>query len=490
MADLVPAEFRVAEEAAVADEVVLAVDLDGTLLQSDMLLESFWELMSRDIRGAMGAAFRLADGRAALKSAIADKAHIDPAMLPYNPKVLAYIRDWREKGGRTALVTASDQRIADAIAAHLDCFDEVHGSDGANNLKGSIKAEFLTNRFGAQRFDYMGDSLADLPVWHAARQTITVGAAARLRRKVDAALPGAVHLGGPASARAYLKAMRPHQWAKNALIFVPPLAAHLGEAAQWFAALAAFAAFSLIASGVYVLNDLLDLDADRMHPRKKNRPLASGALPILHGMALVPLLLGAGLMLALAFTPWQFVTLLVGYFALTLAYSLRLKRLLVIDICVLAGLYTIRLVGGGLATGVVLSPWLLAFSIFLFLSLAAVKRQAELVSDRARGRDGAAGRSYVVDDLPIVAMMALSAGYVSVVVMALYLNSQAMQQLYTSPLWLWGVCPVLLFWISRVVMLAHRGQMHDDPVVFALKDPASRLCALGVAAIAVAAALL
>lgn len=473
-----------------SERPVLAVDLDGTLLRSDMLLESFWELAARDLAGAASAAFGLGAGRAALKAALADRARVDPALLPYDEAVLAHIRAWRADGGRAVLVTASDQRLARAVADHLGCFDAVHGSDGTTNLKGRAKADFLVERFGAGGFDYIGDSRADLAVWPRARRAITAGAGKGLRRAVEAAHDDVVHLGAPGGAGPYLRAMRPHQWAKNALIFLPPLAGHVTDPRAWAAAFAAFVAFSLVASGVYLLNDLLDLAADRAHPRKRTRPLAAGTLPILHGSALAPALFAAGLMAALIFTPAAFVAVLLGYLALTMAYSLTLKRRLIIDICTLAGLYTIRLIGGGVATGVVLSPWLMAFSIFLFFALAAVKRQAELVSDVARGREGSAGRSYVVGDLPIMAMMALAAGYVAVLVMALYVSSAAVQELYSAPFLLWGVCPVLLYWISRVVMLTHRGHMHDDPVVFALRDLNSRVCVLIVVATGIAATLL
>ena len=474
-----------------SDATVLAVDLDGTLVRSDLLYETFWELASRNAWAALRAIFRLRAGRAAFKAALAEAARIDPASLPYNEDVLAHVRDWRAGGGRTALVTATDRSVAETIAAHLDCFDEVHGSDGMTNLKGPAKAEFLTGHHGPGGFDYMGDARADLPVWARARRAITVDAPAVLRQAAEGTGAGeVVHLGQPRGAGAYLRAMRPHQWAKNALLFLAPLAGHVTDPAAWWAVLAAFVAFSLTASGVYVLNDLLDLAADRAHPRKCNRPLACGALPILHGSLMVPALFSAGFLVALAFTPGLFVLVLLGYFVLTMAYSLTLKRRLVIDICTLAGLYTMRLIGGGVAAGIVLSPWLMAFSIFLFLSLAAVKRQAELTSDLARGREGSAGRSYVVGDLPIIAMMALSAGFVSVLVMALYLNSDAVQALYSSPFLLWGVCPILLYWISRAVMLTHRGWMNDDPVVFALRDMNSRICLLAVAAIVLAASLL
>lgn len=285
----------------------------------------------------------------------------------------------------------------------------------------------------------------------------------------------------------YLYVMRPHQWLKNALIFLPLLAAQQFDAATILNALLAFVAFSLIASSVYVLNDLVDVEADRAHPRKRNRPFASGAIPTAHGVVLAAVPLAVGTTLA-TLLGTKFVVVLAGYYATTLAYSFALKRRLVIDICVLAVLYTFRIIAGGAATGIPLSVWLLAFSVFFFLSLAAVKRQAELVDGISRGNVKAIGRGYTTDDLPIVSMMSISAAYVSVLVMALYLNSPAVSQLYATPPLLWGICLVLLYWLSRMVMVTHRGQMHDDPIVYAVKDKVSLLCFAIILVIAAAGA--
>ena len=283
----------------------------------------------------------------------------------------------------------------------------------------------------------------------------------------------------------YFRVLRPHQWLKNALVFLPLLAAHRFDGKTLFDAGLAFISFSLVASSVYVLNDLVDLEADRAHPRKRHRPFASGAIAISRGPLLVLAPLGAGALVATLLGPW-FGLVLVGYYATTLAYSLFLKRYIVIDICVLAGLYTFRIIAGGTATGIEISVWLLAFSVFFFLSLAAVKRQAELVDGAASGNLQAHGRGYITDDLPIVASMAISSGYVSVLVMALYLNSPAVSELYATPAMLWGICLVLLYWLSRMVMVTHRGRMHDDPVVFAVKDRISLICFALVLAIAIA----
>ena len=284
----------------------------------------------------------------------------------------------------------------------------------------------------------------------------------------------------------YLAALRPHQWVKNFLVFLPMIAAHKFDASTLAFSLVAFAAFSLVASGVYVLNDLLDLAADRAHPRKRFRPMASGAVPLAHASALIGACLAAGFVIALV-AGLYFVLALCAYTILTTAYSLHLKREPIIDICVLAALYTLRIVAGAAATGITPSVWLLAFALFIFLSLAAIKRQAELVDNLQSGREKAAGRGYRVGDLPIVGMMGVSAGYVSVLVLALYLNSPIVLSLYRTPEFLWVVSAVLLYWISRASIIAHRGEMHDDPIVFALRDRTSRACVL-IVLVALAAA--
>lgn len=291
--------------------------------------------------------------------------------------------------------------------------------------------------------------------------------------------------GGPDKAHALFKAMRPHQWVKNLLVFLPVFAAHAFAPGLLLASLLAFAAFSLVASGTYLINDLLDLAADRAHPRKRHRPLAAARLTSTNALALAAFLIAGGLLMGAALGT-KFTLTLLAYLALTLIYSLLLKRRLIIDICTLAGLYTLRIVAGGMATAIPLSTWLLAFSLFIFLSLAAVKRQGELVDSKARGDLFSSGRGYHVDDLPMVAQIAIASGYASVLVMALYLNSAAVTGLYRLPEALWGICIVLTYWITRMVMLAHRGRMHDDPIVFAVKDPGSLFCALAVGACVIA----
>lgn len=426
-----------------------------------------------------------------MKQFLAARARLDFSCLPYEGAVLTLIEDWRAAGGRAVLVTAADQSLAHGIADHLGIFDEVHGSDGVINLRGARKAAFLTERFGAQGFVYVGDSRVDLPVWAAAAAGVTVNATPGLRARVEATGTPTEHLGQPTGMIGpVITTIRPHQWLKNVLVFLPMAGAHQFSALVLAQSLVAFIAFSLIASTVYVLNDLLDLASDRAHPRKRLRPIASGALSAQRATLILPLLLGAGLGVALFAGNMALFEVVLSYFIATTAYSLYFKHKIVADICILAGFYTLRIIAGAVATGTALSVWLLAFSIFFFLSLAAIKRQAELVDGIAHGRYSFAGRGYRAGDLPIVAGMAISAGYVSIMVLALYINSPDVQQLYSRPNVLWGICLVLLYWIGRIVMMAHRGKMTDDPIIFATRDAVSLACLMLTASFAIVGAVL
>ncbi|MGG7566965.1 UbiA family prenyltransferase [Rhodovulum sp. DZ06] len=468
---------------------MLIVDLDHSLIKSDLLHEALFEGLAHAPGETLRAASRLGDGIAAFKSAMTELCRVPPEDLPYNQEVLDYIKAHRAAGGKAALVSGSDQRMVRKIADYLGLFDEAFGSTADRNLTGARKAGFLKERYGEGAFDYVGDSKKDLKVWAVSRGAVTVGASEEFKAAAQAAAPSvpAVHLSPPPGARewvsAVMSAVRPHQWMKNMLVFLPVLAAQQTRWEVWFDAIMAFVVFSLTASSVYLLNDLLDLTADRAHPRKRFRAMASGRLRVLHGALLAPGLLLTAVVLALCFLPLQFLGVMAFYYVATLAYSFSLKRKLVIDICTLAGLYSLRVLAGSEAMGLYISPWTLAFTSFLFLSLAAIKRQAELVDGLRRGKDRASGRAYEVDDLPIVAMMAVASGYVSVLVLALYASSPEVQMLYTSPLMLWAACPVLLYWISRMAMLAHRGWMTDDPLVFAMRDPISLFSASAILAI-------
>ena len=468
---------------------LLVVDLDGTLLRSDMLYESLWSSFGRDWRTPFRTLANLSRGKAAVKRRLAETSRIDFATLPYDEAVIAEVKRRRAAGARTVLMTASDQALAEGVAAHLGIFDEVHGSDGTLNLKSEAKVRFLQDSHPGRPYAYMGDAVADLPVWQHAALAIPVNASATVRDRAAALGVRTEPLAtAPARARSHLRALRPHQWLKNLLVFLPMLAAHDLSAATFGASLLAFVGFCLVASSVYVTNDLLDLRSDRRHPRKRLRPFAAGDVPLRDGSLMSAGLFLAGLAVALALGP-AFAAVLAIYYVFTLAYSLNLKRRAVVDVCVLAGLYTMRIVAGAAATGIALSVWLLAFSIFFFFALAAIKRQAELVDLVRRGKLDASGRGYTVEDVPVISMMAIGAGYVSILVMMLYVNSPAVTGLYPRPEALWGICAVLLYWISRIAMLTHRGHMIDDPVVFAVRDRNSLVCAALILVFAVAGAL-
>ncbi len=466
---------------------VFCVDLDGTLLRSDILVESAMALLRADARKALLMPVWLLRGKAYLKERIAEHAQLDVSVLPYDERVLELIAERRQAGQRIVLATASHQHFAQRIADHLGVFDEVVATQGSDNLSGAHKRNRLVELYGERGYDYAGNSRDDLEVWKSARKAIVVNASAGLAKAAAGVAQVDKLLESRTRWSAYLRQVRLHQWAKNMLIFVPLILAHQtsNPALLWQTVLA-FIAFGLTASSVYVLNDLLDLEADRHHVRKRRRPLAAGHVPIKHGVLLAPLLLVAALLISLTL-PWLFLATLCSYYALTLAYSTYLKRLEMLDVVTLAGLYTTRILAGGAVTGVPLSFWLLAFSLFLFLSLALVKRYSELVLMRGQGLLEAKGRGYQVSDLSMLSSLGASSGYIAVLVMALYINSPEVRRMYTTPEILWLSCPALLFWVGRIWILAHRGSVHDDPVVFALRDRWSQVLGIFLLVIVFAA---
>jgi len=456
-----------------ADPIPLCVDLDGTLTPIDTLHETALALARVAPAELLSLPRWIARGRAVLKQELAQRAPIDVSHLPYRRDLLDWLRSERERGRRLVLATAADRRIADAVAEHLDLFDEVIASDGASNLSGAAKRAVLVARYGEQGFDYVGNDEVDLQVWPSARQAIVVGSAGLAARAAQLAAPGPVFAAPAPSPRPWIKATRVYQWIKNLLIFVPALLSHrIADAGVLGAAVLAFVAFGLCASSVYLINDLLDLDADRRHPRKRKRPFAAGTLPASQGVVAAALLALAAALLAIE-VGGLFAAVLAAYYACTGAYSLRLKRSPIVDVMMLAGLYTIRIVAGGAATGVEVTFWLLAFSMFMFLSLAVVKRYAELHDAARAGLTKPAGRGYGADDLPLLLSLGTASAFAAIVVLALYINSPQSEALYGDSRPLWLICPLLLYWVCRVWLLTTRGRMHDDPILFALRDRTS-----------------
>ena len=460
----------------------LVVDLDGTLLHTDTLHELALQMLRDHPASTLKIPFWLVQGKAHMKRQISAMARLNPKTLPYNQPLLDWLREQRAAGRRLVLCTAADRSVAEAIATHLALFDDVIASDGSVNLAGSNKAASLEARFGVGGFDYAGNSTKDMAVWAKAREAVVVNAPKALLAAAQGKFTINKVFAAPARGfSVWRRALRLHQWLKNLLLFMPLLAAHqLGDVHAWGVLVQAFVAFSLCASTVYLANDLLDLESDRLHPRKRKRPFASGVLPVWVGVVLAPLLLACSLALA-GQVGWRFQSWLVVYFALTCVYSWILKRLILVDCLTLAMLYTLRVLAGAAAVGLQLSFWLLAFSVFLFLSLAFVKRYAELELQAASGQGKLHGRGYHTDDASLIQTMGITAGQACVLVLALYLNSDAVTRLYKSPELIWGAVPIMLFWVHWMWMQAHRGQMHDDPLVFAVKDRTSLLAGAAVA---------
>jgi 4-hydroxybenzoate polyprenyltransferase len=373
------------------------------------------------------------------------------------------------------LATAADAGIAEQVAARVSLFDEVIASNGERNLSAETKRAELVARYGERGFDYVGNEKADESVWRSARKAIVVGNERQVKRASKVAEVERSFAQPDSGPMVWLKAIRLHQWIKNVLIFLPALLAHqIFQPAVLIECILAFIAFGACASSVYLFNDLLDLSADRQHPRKFKRAFASGSLSASRGVAMGMALFCFSALLAL-YVDWKFAAVLGGYYVLTWAYSLRLKRAALVDVMTLAGLYTVRIIAGAAATSIPVSFWLLAFSVFIFLSLGFVKRYTELDDARKANKMSSHGRGYSAADLPLLQTLGVSAGYCTIVVVALYINSSDSLALYRHNKPLWLVCPLLLYWISRVWLLTTRGQMHDDPVVFALRDRISLL---------------
>jgi 4-hydroxybenzoate polyprenyltransferase len=470
------------------ENVPLVVDLDGTLLRTDSLWESIF-LLARQRWYALGLIpVWLLRGKAYFKWRLAELVDLPVASLPYNEPFLTFLKAEQARPRRLILATGANEKIAHAIAAHLGLFDHVLASDQTVNLSGSNKLARIQTVLAGRSFDYAGNDRIDLSVWHRARRAILVNptksALLHAPRLTQVEKVFSDRRRGVVS---YLHALRLYQWPKNFLVFLPILTAHL--VTEWpllMQAVLAFLAWGLCASAVYVLNDLLDLTADREHPKKRTRPFAAGIIPLAHGIALIPLLLAGSFSLGLLLSH-RFVVVLGLYFIITIAYSTVIKKVMFLDVVVIAGLYILRVLGGAVAIGITPTFWLLVFSMFLFLHIALVKRYADLVALQPHGRLGLDGRDYQVGDMPLLISLGSSAGYLAVLVLALYVNSSDVHVIYRYPKALWLLCPILLYWSSRMWVKSVRGEMHHDPLIYALQDRASWIvlaCSILVVAIA------
>jgi 4-hydroxybenzoate polyprenyltransferase/phosphoserine phosphatase len=456
--------------------IPLVVDMDGTLINTDLLMEGFIAYIRHNPLRIFNCLFWLLQGKVKLKQNIFSRIDFPFYTLPFNQPLLSFLQEQKKSGRKLVLATASPIRAAQSVAAVHPLFDEVYGTDTVN-LKGSNKEDMLSSKYGAQGYDYVGNSFADLPVFAGARHAYLVNGSrwleqrtarvARLKKYWPAERPHFLY--------SAVKAVRAYQWVKNLLVFVPLVTSHsMGAGRSFLSAFLAFLAFSFTASAGYVINDLFDLKSDRIHPRKCKRPFASGDLSLVAGTLLIMLMLACGFLAGFLLNRY-FLLVLILYFVLSITYSVWLKRLVLFDVFVLSLLYSTRVIGGGVATGISISFWLIAFSTFLFLNLAFVKRFSELMKVDSPSGLLERGREYLSDDLPLLRSMGVVSGFVSVVVFSLYINSPEMLKLYAQPHYLWGISLLFLFWICRIWVVTNRGNMTDDPIIYTLKDRASYL---------------
>ncbi|MFT3924957.1 MAG: UbiA family prenyltransferase [Myxococcales bacterium] len=480
-ADLAASSYPFLEQSAQGRP--LCVDLDGTLVGTDTLWEGVVGMLRQRPWLALLVPFWMLSGRAGFKRKISSHISIDAAALPYREGLVNALRATRQAGRKVVLATAADRHVAQSVAAHVELFDEVFSSDGGENLKAERKKQRLIEAFGEGGFDYVGDSRADLPIFESAGQGFLINASPGVAARASRSKKVTVLSRRPSLAAAMFRELRVHQWAKNALVLLPLAASPRVPTPDTVArGLLAALAFSLCASAGYVINDLLDLSADRQHGTKKQRPFASGALPVVLGPPLLAVLLAVSFGISLGLLPLSFTLMLGLYFVGTMAYSLELKRKLLLDVVTLAGLYTHRILSGGIATAVPISAWLLGFSLFFFLSLAFAKRYVEILPLAVGGR--IKNRAYYQVDLQNVASMGIASGYLAALVFTLYVENGTHPGAYREPRLLWLLVPVLLYWVSRVWILAGRGEMQDDPVRFALRDRISLMCAVMIGALA------
>lgn len=460
------------------EEKCLFVDLDGTLIKSDLLFECLVPIIKNYFYALFLAPFWLLKGKAYLKDKFSDLVSINPEILPYNNNVLEYIRKEKENGSKIILATASNIKLAKSISDYLGIFDDVIASSKEENLKGKNKLNkiklYIENNNTNKEFSYIGDSEADVKIFNETNIPIVVGNK-NVFNKIKSKNDKTTFVDGENdfSLKKFFKMIRTYQWVKNFLIFLPLILAHkFLDVNLLLKALVAFFSFSFLASSVYIINDIMDVESDRIHPSKKNRPIASGAVKISSALKVAFILMPLSFIISI-FLGKEFLFVLLTYFITTSCYSFYLKKIMLVDILILSLLYTVRMFAGGVALNIYLSPWLFMFSMFFFFSLACAKRYSELYAVRNNLQDEIKGRGYQAQDLEQIQIFGSSSGYIAILIFALYIQSDISMKLYKTPSSFWALCPIMLYWISRVWLLSHRGQMTQDPIIFALKDKVS-----------------
>ncbi|MGE0173570.1 MAG: UbiA family prenyltransferase [Oligoflexales bacterium] len=457
----------------VDERLPLCVDLDGTLVRTDCLAEALFCLARRDFVSFLISWTWLLRGSNYFRMRVFERANLKPESLPLNDTLIHQLRDLHSSGRKIYLVSHLPLSFTKKIAAHLEIFTDVIGPTENLALTTRNKGATLLNLFGKDGFQYVGNGYDDLPPWNYCQKAFVVSSNRRLIKQVQAMKPCQVLPTPRRTLKHYRKAFRVHQWTKNLLVFVPLFLSHNFLDWQLYQnAVIAILSFCLVSSSVYMINDLLDLESDRAHPENKKRPFASGMLPLGFGVVIAPMLLAGGLTAGSVISN-EYLSVLAGYFVLTLAYSLRLKEIALVDTLILAALYSIRILAGSQATDVPISDWLIIFSCSLFFSLALLKRCSELNLLRSNAKTANSRRGYKFEDYDQIVSFGTSSGYLSILVLALYIHNQQSSATYQRPEVLWLFCPIMLYWMSRMWLKAHRGLMHSDPLVFAFKDRAS-----------------
>ncbi len=467
--------------------VPLCVDLDGTLIDSDLLWECILQLLKKNPLCLFLIPFWLMKGgRPYLKRQLAQRTSLQPENIPYNQELLDFLLAERDHGRQLILVTATDQQLAEKIAAHTPIFDHVYGTRAGQNLRGQTKAEFLQTLFGERAFDYAGDSSSDMHVWRVSRGAYVVGSETTASRVASVTEVHRCFARKGGDLGCWARAIRVHHWSKNLLMLAALLLAHRLSWHPLVMTLLGMVFFGLCSSGVYIVNDLLDLHSDREHPWKKERPFASGRLSIAAGAGASVILFGAAFALGAAVLNWRFVGVMALYAVAAIWYSLQLKRIAVLDVFVLSSFYSIRIWAGALITQTPLSQWLLGFSLFFFLSLAMAKRYSELMHAADLADSGNSGRNYRVADRELLLSIGIASCFSAIVILSLYVHSNEVVVLYRRPEILLLLCPLILYWTSYIWLKAHRGELNEDPVTLAMRDSVS----YGVAAAGLAIMML
>ncbi len=460
----------------------LVVDVDGTLIGGNLLFEGIARVLGESPLKLLLLPFWLLAGRASLKRRVAQAASLPVSTLILNSAVLKEIELAKAGGQAVWLASGADESAVRALAEFVGA-SGVLASDGRVNLVGQAKADRLTDQFGEGGFDYIGNERRDLAVWRVARRAVGVNLSTHLARRLEALASDARLLPGNRGRLIdYLRSLRPHQWIKNVLVFLPLAASHRMEPELYLVVAGIFVALCACTSATYVFNDLIDLPHDRKHETKRHRPMAAGTVSIQAMVGIGLACLAAGLSIAFWLSTAAGVCVVV-YLAANLAYSLWLKRKTFLDVITLSFLYAVRLLIGAMAISLSVSSWLIGFSMFVFLSLAIVKRQVELGSMIDPTNAGVRGRAYFAADIGTITALGAASAFASVVVLTLYLQSPEVMARYERPDLLWLVCPLLIYWLGRLILLANRGTVDDDPVVFALRDRASWVVAVAFLAV-------